>query len=141
MEIAYAVIEAPASDWPEVCGWLDHNCPGWLLANHHSQHIERFRKGGKDLAFRDDDPVAQTVKVSAKEATILKLFFEKVDIRWSGEEMTVEERMVAVELAEYNGYWREMGCELLGETTIRMIKQRVRDRDRREAAARRREGA
>lgn len=124
MEIAYVSLDAAANEWPNVCKWLDHNCPGWTLAHHHSNKIGNFRTG-EGIGYRPTDEVTATLKMTANQAIIMKLFYTDAAIRWSGMAWSTDERVLACEMAEYNGYWREMPAELMGESTYAMIKRRL----------------
>ena len=132
MKISYVSLERTPADWAKLCVWLDANCPGWTLANYHSNNIEAIRSGSTTMVYRADQTVAHKIKVTVEQGVVIKLFHDDAVNVWTGEEMTVEERVVACELAEYNGYWREMPAELLGATTIAMIKRKVRETLRRE---------
>lgn len=135
LEISYVMFDRTPADWAKLCKWLDRNAPGWMLANYHSNNIENVRAGSNAMVYRPDQTVKHKIKVTAEQGVIIKLFHDDAVDVWTGEEMTVEERVVACELAEYNGYWREMPAELLGAATIAMIKRKVREISRREERA------
>lgn len=126
MKIAYVKLRAFVSEWPDLCKWLDYNCRGWTLANRHSADIEKYRTG-RGLGFSSVSNILETVKVTDEQGTIIKLFHPHAEIRWCGEEMSCDERMIACQMSEYNGHWREFPAELLGESTIGIIKNRVRE--------------
>lgn len=137
MEISYIMFDRTAADWVKLCKWLDKNAPGWTLANYHSNNIDNVRAGSSAMVYHSSQMVMHKIKVTAEQGVIIKLFHDDAVNVWTGEELTVEERVVACELAEYNGYWREMPAELLGEATINMIKSRVKSLRRETLRARR----
>lgn len=132
MEIAYTNLSRTPADWAKLCVWLDENCPGWMLANYHSNNIDALRAGSTAMVYQANQTVDRKIKTTKEQAVIVKLFHEDAEIVWSGEALSADVCVAACQMAEYNGYWREMPAELLGETTIRMIKSKLTKAIRRE---------
>ena len=126
MEIAYIKLSHTPADWAKLCVWLDDNCPGWTLANYHSHMIDSLRLGSTGMVYHADMKATYQIKTTKDQAVLVKLFHEDADIVWSGEALSDDARILACEMAEYNGDWREMPAELLSKTTIRMIQSRLR---------------